>query len=186
MFIQEKENIMRSLILATVLILVAAFSRLIPHPANFTPLAAMALVGGAYLDRRFALAVPFAALILSDAIIGFHSLMPYVYGSFLAIGGIGLLLQGRKRPLPVLGASLASSVLFFVVTNFGVWISGSGMIYPRTATGLAECYTLALPFFRNTITGDLVYTALLFGVFEFASRYVSFGTPVRESAISRK
>ena len=177
---------MRNLILAAVLILAAAFSRVLPHPANFTPLAAMALVGGAYLDRRFALVIPFAALLLSDAIIGFHSLMPYVYGSFLVTGAIGLLLQNRKRPIAILGASLASSVLFFVVTNFGVWATGSDAIYSRNFAGLLECYTLAIPFFRNTVAGDLVYTAILFGVFHLASRYVPFSTPVRATIVSKK
>jgi len=161
---------MRNIVLGSLLILAAAFSRLIPHPANLAPIAAMALAGGVYLDRRFALIIPLIALALSDAVIGFHPTIPFVYGSFLLIGVMGLWLRTHKRPLPVFGASIAGSVLFFVLTNFGVWLTGGGWSYPRTLAGLVECYAVAIPFFRNTILGDLAWTAVLFGVFELAAR----------------
>jgi len=163
---------MRRLMIAVVLILVAAFSRLIPHPPNFTPLAAMALAGGVYLDRRFALLVPLMALFLTDAILGFHNLMAFVYGSFLAIGLLGFWLRSHKKPVIVFGSALASSVLFFIVTNFGVWAMDGATLYPKTLAGLIECYTLAIPFFRNTVFGDLAYTAIMFGLFEFAQRFI--------------
>ena len=162
---------MKRLMIAVVLILVAAFSRLIPHPPNFTPLAAMALAGGVYLDRRFALLVPLLALFLTDAILGFHDLMAFVYGSFLAIGLLGLWLHNHKKPVMVFGSALASSVLFFIVTNFGVWAM-DGTLYPKTLAGLIECYTLAIPFFRNTVFGDVLYTGILFGLFELVFRFV--------------
>lgn len=173
---------MRRLMIAMVLILVAAFSRLIPHPPNFTPLAAMALAGGVYLDRRFALLVPLMALFLTDAILGFHNLMAFVYGSFLAIGLLGFWLRSHKKPAMVFGSALASSVLFFIVTNFGVWAIGGATLYPKTLAGLMECYTLAIPFFRNTLLGDLIYTGALFGLFEFVHRFV----PVTEATTLSK
>ena len=153
----------------TAMIFLAAASRLIPHPPNFTPFAAMALFGGAYIsDRRLAFGLPLAALFLSDAVLGFYHGMIWVYGSFALIVCLGLQLQSRRRLLPVAGAALAGSVLFFALTNFGVWIS-DGM-YPRTLEGLAACYVAAIPFFQNTIAGDLLYTALLFGGFALAEK----------------
>ena len=157
---------------ASAMILVAALSRLIPHPPNFAPIAAMALAGGVYLDKRFAVLIPLAALLLSDAIIGFHSLMIFVYGSFVAISLIGLWLKSHKKPLPVFGAALASSCLFFIVSNFGVWILADGSVYPRSLAGLLECYVVAIPFFQNTVFGDVVYTGVLFGILELANRLI--------------
>jgi hypothetical protein len=159
---------MRNLLVGSLLILIAALSRLLPHPANFTPIAAMALAGGVYLDKRFALAIPIGALIVSDIFIGFHNTVLFVYGSFIIAGFIGLWLKAHKKPALVIGGTILSSVIFFIITNFGVWITGGGWFYPKTLQGLVECYTLAIPFFRNTIAGDLVFTAVLFGLFEFA------------------
>ncbi|MBI4428717.1 MAG: hypothetical protein HY562_06325, partial [Ignavibacteriales bacterium] len=163
---------MKHAIIAFVLILAAALSRLIPHPPNFAPIAAMALAGGVYLDKRFAIIVPLAALLLSDAIIGFHSLMVFVYGSFLAISFIGLWLKSHKKPLPVFGAALASSCLFFVVSNFGVWLLADGSIYPRSIAGILECYIAAVPFFQNTVLGDVLYTGVMFGILELVNKLV--------------
>jgi hypothetical protein len=162
---------MRYTIFAVLMILAAAFSRLLPHPANVAPIAAMALAGGVYLDKRFALIIPIAALFITDWFIGFYPILFFVYGSFIAIGFIGLWLKSHKRPLPVIGATLFSSVLFFVVTNFGVWAIGPEM-YPKTWAGLVECFVAAIPFFRNTVMGDLVYTGVLFGVFELITYLV--------------
>ncbi len=159
---------MRSILIGSLLIFIAALSRFLPHPDNFTPMTAMALAGGVYLDKRFALIVPLAALIISDLFIGFHNTILFVYGSFVLIGLMGFWLKSHKRLLLIFGAALLSSILFFVITNFGVWLTGGGWFYPRTWQGLIECYTLAIPFFRNTITGDLVYTAVLFSLFEFS------------------
>jgi hypothetical protein len=151
------------------MIFLAAASRLIPHPPNFTPLTAMALFGGAYIsDKRLAFGLPLAALLLSDAVLGFYHDMIWVYGSFALIVCLGLQLQSRRRLLPIAGAALASSVLFFVITNFGFIISDD--LYPRTLEGLATGYVAAIPFFQNTIAGDLVYTALLFGGFAIVEK----------------
>ena len=159
---------MKNLINPLLIILVAVVLRLLPHPPNFAPIAGLALFGGAYLNKKYALILPLIALFASDLFIGFHSTMPFVYGSFLLSGLIGLGLQSKKSVPTVFGASLLSSVLFFVITNFGVW-AVSGM-YAPTIEGLVKCYTLALPFFRNTLLGDFFYTGLFFTSYELARR----------------
>ena len=152
-------------------VVVAAVLRLVPHPPNFTPIGAMALFSGAYLTRRgLAFAVPLAAMMLSDAVLGFHSGMPFVYGSVALIVAIGWLALKRVSSLRVVAAALVSSVLFFVVTNFGTW-AVSGM-YPMTLAGLAACYVAAIPFFQNTVVGDLFYTGVLFGGFALLERAI--------------
>jgi hypothetical protein len=153
------------------LILFAALSRLLPHPANFVPITAIALFGGVYLDKKHTFIVPVAALLISDYFIGFYSGWQWVYGSFIAIGFIGLWLRNHKEVIPVIGASLVGSLLFFVVTNFGVWITSLEM-YPRTFSGLLECYVAAIPFFRNTLAGDLFYVGAMFGIFELSKKYI--------------
>src|SRR5574337_143362 len=150
-------------------ILLAAASRLMPHPPNFTPIAAMALLGGAYLpSRRLALLVTLAALFVSDLFLGLHPLLPAVYGCFAASVWLGAWLRTRRTILPIAAAALASSILFYVVTNFAVWVSGT--MYPKTVAGLAACYGMAIPFFRNTLLGDAFYTAALFGGLELLGR----------------
>ncbi|HEY2445541.1 MAG TPA: DUF6580 family putative transport protein [Rhizomicrobium sp.] len=157
------------LTLVILMVIAAAASRLIPHPPNMTSVTAIALFGGATLaDRRLAFLVPLAALFLSDLVLGFHDQMAVVYGCFVAVTGIGLWLQSRRSPLFIAGAALASSVLFFAVTNFGVWAMDA--MYPRTLQGLIACYTAAIPFFRNTLEGDLLYTLVLFGGFALLER----------------
>ncbi|MGH2403238.1 MAG: DUF6580 family putative transport protein [bacterium] len=146
------------------IVLAAAASRLLPHPPNFTPIAAMALFGGAYFaDRRLAFLVPLLGMFLSDLILGLHRLLPVVYACFALIVCLGFWLRGRKSVLRIAGAALAGSILFFVVTNFGVWAMGS--LYPKSLDGLLAAYVAAIPFFRNTLAGDVLYTAALFGGF---------------------
>ena len=157
------------LLLIITMILAAAASRLIPHPPNMTSVTAMALFGGATLaDRRLAFLVPLCALFLSDLVLGFHSQMFVVYGSFVLIVCIGLWLQRHRSAATVAGAAIVSSLLFFVITNFGVW--AVDQMYPRTLAGLVTCYTAALPFLRNTLEGDLFYTLVLFGGFALLER----------------
>jgi hypothetical protein len=154
----------------------AALSRLIPHPPNMTSMSAVALFGGAYFsDKRLAFAVPLAALLLSDLVLGFYQHMEVVYGSFALIVVIGVWLQHHRSVPAVAGAALASSILFFVVTNFGVWAFDS--FYPKTLAGLITCYVAAIPFFQNTLQGDLLYTLILFGGFALLERRFS---PLRD------
>jgi len=152
----------------------AAMMRLLPHAPNFTPLAAIALFGGAHFDRRFAaFGVPLAAMLLSDIVLellfgwGLHEQIPVVYASFLAITAVGRLL--RERGLPVaLGTAALVSLAFFLTTNFSVW--ATGRFYPLTATGLIACFEAALPLYGPQLAGDVFYTALLFGAWELARR----------------
>jgi hypothetical protein len=149
----------------------AAALRLVPHPPNFSPIDAMALFSGAYLGRRaIALVAPLAALLLSDLILGFYPGMLFQYVSVAAITLLGSLALSRVT-VPRLGAAaVASSLLFFAVSNFGVW-AVSGM-YPHSLAGLGACYVAAIPFFQNTVAGDLFYTTLLFGGFKVAELLV--------------
>lgn len=158
-----------SWIIGLLLILAAASARLFPHPPNVTPVMAIALVGGIYLNARLSFFIPLLAMLLSDVVLGFHGLMVYVYGSMVATVAIGLLVRKKKNAMTVLGGSLVGSVLFFVVTNAGVWLHGTGLVYPKTIEGLLLCYTAAIPFFRNSLLGDLFFVAVLSGLFE-ASR----------------
>lgn len=153
-------------------ILAAAALRLVPHPPNFSPIAAMALFAGAYMPRKLlAFVAPFGALILSDiALGGFYPGMNFVYLSFALTVLIGWAVARRKTPLTIGAGAVAGSVLFFVLTNFGMWLFSG--IYPLTSAGLAACYVAAVPFFQNTLAGDLFYTALLFGGFALAERLV--------------
>jgi hypothetical protein len=158
----------RLMVLITI-VLAAAASRLIPHPPNLTSIAAVALFGGAYFsDRRLAFLVPLAALFLSDLILGFYAHMEVVYLSFALIVCVGLWLQKRRSTIYIVGAALASSILFFLLTNFGVWALES--LYPKTMAGLLACYVAAIPFFQNTLQGDLFFTAALFGGFTLLER----------------
>jgi hypothetical protein len=116
------------------------------------------------MPRRWALVLPLLAIIISDLIIGFHDLIIYTWGSFALIALLGRwILKGRIKPSRIYSASIASSTLFFVITNFGVW--AQGWLYPRTVQGLVDAYVMALPFYRNTLIGDLIFVSLLFGAY---------------------
>lgn len=144
------------------LILAAAASRLLPHPPNFTPVGAVALFGGACLaDKRLAFLVPLAAMFLSDLVLGLHRGMPVIYLCFALVVCLGFRLRCHRRPLPVAAAAVAGALLFYLVSNFGVW--ARGRMYPLTIDGLAACYVAALPFLQNMLLGNLGYAALLFG-----------------------
>ena len=151
------------------MIAMAAVIRLLPHPWNMTPVSAMALFGGAHFRRPlFAFGVPLLAMVASDAFLGFDSQTPLIYACFALIVVIGFWIKRDRSAQRITVGSLAASVLFFIVTNFGTW--ASGILYPRTGAGLAMCYAAGLPFFRNTILGDLGYTSILFGTFYLAGR----------------
>jgi predicted small integral membrane protein len=159
----------RFIVLAGV-ILAAAASRMIPHPPNFTPVAALALFGGAsFASKRAALLVPLAAMFLSDLVLGFYSITPAVYVSFALVVGLGLWLRRRKSFSHVAFAVIASALLFFVLTNFGVWALAGW--YSKTWTGLGDCCVAAIPFFRNTLASSLLYSALLFGGLALAEKH---------------
>ena len=150
--------------LVTIMILAAAFTRLIPHPPNFTAVGAIALFGGAYFsEKKFAFLVPMFAMLLSDLIIGFHNGMFSVYLSFILIVGIGIVLSQNIKFINVVAASLLASVLFFVLTNFQMWIQSP--LYAKNISGLIACYVAAIPFFHHTVLGDLFFIGVLLGFF---------------------
>ena len=149
----------------------AAVLRLVPHPPNFAPIGAMALFSGAYLGRRWlAFAAPFGALLLSDLVLGFYPELLFVYVSVAATVLVGWALAARKTALRIASAALATSVLFFLLTNFGVWLMMD--YYPKSLGGLLGCYVAAVPFFQNSVAGDLFFSGLLFGGFALLERTV--------------
>ncbi len=156
---------------AFILILAAALSRMLPHPANMVPVTALALFGGVYLDRKLTFIVPLAAMLVTDWFIGFHSTILWVYVSFLLIGLVGLWLRNHRGVLPTVGATVTGSVLFYLITNLGVWLSPPYM-YEQTLNGLIQCYVAAIPFLRNTLAGDIFYVGALFGLYEMGKRLI--------------
>jgi hypothetical protein len=160
----------KKIITICILIAVASLSRLLPHLPNFSPIAAIALFGGAFFSNRIlAFVVPFTALIISDLFLDKYPMVEMlpVYGSFVLVVLLGFNLQKNKSAVRIAGLSLASSVLFYVITNF-VFLYPEGsinMMYPHTFAGMMESYTMAIPFFQNTLMGDLFYTSTLFGAY---------------------
>lgn len=136
------------------IIVLAAVARLLPHPPNFTPIGGLALFSGSKLSSRFGFLIPLSAMFLSDLFLGFHSTIIYVYISFLIIFFVGRLIK-KVNPTGLFFAILGSSFLFFLITNFGVWLATD--MYIKNLNGLLNCYINGLPFFRNTLVGDLIY-----------------------------
>ncbi|WP_337044827.1 DUF6580 family putative transport protein [Emticicia sp. 17c] len=175
-------NITRYSTLATIIVL-AALSRFFPHPLNFTPIAAIALFGGAYFNNRLlAIAIPLAAMLISDTMQelltghGFHSGMPLVYGSFALISLLGIFALRKVTALKVIATALASSLIFFLITNFAFFYTESAIpdpnmgTYPHNLTGILASYEAGIPFLKNQILGDLFYSGVLFGGFYLLQR----------------
>ena len=161
----KSESITPGFLILTGMIIAASFVRLIPHPPNFAPIAAMALFGGAYFNKRWAaFLVPLAAMFITDMFLGFHATMWAVYLSFVIIVLLGMKMIKQKKAGNIFIASVSSSVLFFVITNFGVWATLP--YYEKSGAGLAACYTAALPFFHQTLISDLIFVAIMFGAYE--------------------
>ena len=157
-------------------ILLAALSRVFPHVPNFTPIAAMALFGGVYFsDKRLAFVIPLIAMLISDVILeittgwGFHNTLVYVYVAFILTSAIGLYVRRNTNIQTVLGASVLSSLLFFTITNFGVWAASGGV---AGIAGLGTTYVLGIPFFAHTLLGDVFFNSILFGAFYLAQRRI--------------
>lgn len=156
------------LLTLTAIVLAAALFRLVPHWPNFTPIAAMALFGAATFDRKWmGLVAPLAAMLLSDALLGFHGSMGAVYASFALTWVLGLWALRQPTAGRIAAASVTSSILFFLITNFAVWYGSS--FYPQTAAGLMTCYAAGLAFYNGTsffvngLLGDIFFSAVLFG-----------------------
>jgi len=150
-------------------IILAIVARLVPHAPNFAPIGGLALFSGSHFKKKIALTVPLMAMFISDIFLGFHKTIPYVYVSFIIIALIGGLIKNNKWQSLVL-ASLTSSVLFFLITNFGVWTTG--VMYQKNLSGLIQCYGFGVPFFRNTLVSDLFYTFSFFYGYRFLSKFI--------------
>ncbi|CAI8351197.1 MAG: Uncharacterised protein [Bacteroidota bacterium] len=156
MSFNKKENVLISFVLVAVLM------RLLPHPPNVAPITAVALFAGTFFDKKhWAILMPLLAMVVTDMFLGFSMITPVVYLSFLAITAVGM----RFKKMNI-GTVLLSSVVFFVLTNLGVWV----LYYPLTPEGLTSCFTLAIPFFINSLLGDIFFSALLLFGFRFAAQ----------------
>lgn len=161
------------------LILLAVVSRLIPHPPNFTPIAAIALLSGYTFSNKFkTYAIPIIAMLISDLFLGFHSTIWAVY---LALGItvlFGFSLKKKFSFARLFAYSSLSSFLFYLITNFAVWLTSN--MYPHTIAGLLQCYTFGLPFYRQStweffafsLFGDIFYSFVLFVAYKFAEKKI--------------
>ena len=152
-------------IVAIFLITLSVIFRLAPHPANFAPVAAAAAVAAIYLGRRWAVVVPLLIMIISDGFIGFYNvpIMLAVYGAFVLIG-LGNSITKQKDLTAVFVRSILGSVFFFGMTNWAVW--QFSFLYQKNLSGLFQSYMMAVPFFRNTLIGDLTFIFGFVGAIE--------------------
>ncbi len=158
------------------LVLMAAFTRLMPHPFNFTAVGAIALFGGAsFKQRHFAILIPMLSMFITDMIIGFHANMWAVYLSFGLIALLGMGMRNNRTIKQIFGRSIAGSAVFFLLTNFAVWLGNP--LYAQNLEGLMTCYAVAIPFLENsmfgslalnTVMGDFFFNGVLFGSLAFA------------------
>jgi hypothetical protein len=185
--------------LASGLAVAAGLLRLVPHPLNLTPIGALGIFAGARLRSWHAFALPLFVLAVTDVVVWllqgrqfplFYAALPFVYGSFLINVLIGRLLARTESPVRIGAASLLASVQFFVVTNFGTWLTsalvpGALPSYPPTPSGLLTCYAAGVPFFGSTLSGDLLYCGVLFGLYAvlvrtvFPAERLPLATPAR-------
>lgn len=149
----------KKILFITLFITVAALMRLIPHPPNFVPITAIAIFAGVKLNNiKIAYAIPISIMLISDLFIGFYSISLFVYLAFILIITYSSFIKKYSIKNIIL-----SSVMFFIITNFGVWLMGG---YPKSIEGLVLCYTMAIPFFTNSIIADLFFSAILYYGFE--------------------
>ena len=137
--------------------IILALSRIIPHPPNYTPILASAIMAPMLIkDRWFGIAIPIVAMFISDVIIGFYSYQFVIYSSIFAIALVSPMRKNYTR-LGIM--AVGGSVWFFITTNFAEWLIWD--YYPKTIEGLITCYTLAIPFFKNTLISTCLFTGLL-------------------------
>ena len=157
--IQDMLN--KNIIYFGLIIVVVSLLRFVPHPPNMTPVIAVSILAVTWFKRPvFQFGFPLLIMLLTDMVIGFHSLIPVVYLAIMCAGLTGFILKKRSSFSTILGSGLLSSIIFFVITNFGVWVVSS--LYPKTVLGLVSCYIAAIPFFHNTVIATV---GVLFGVF---------------------
>jgi hypothetical protein len=172
MQLPEKLNFLikskNQILLIISLVLLGVVCRLLPHPANFVPISAIALFAGFYWRGKWQIIMPLLIMLISDSIIGFYSIgiMIAVYTCIAFNAYLGRLIKPEKIINRIIPITLIGSVIFFMVTNLAVWSLSNW--YPHTAAGLLNCFYLALPFFRNTLLSDLFYSGALFGSYALA------------------
>jgi len=155
-------------ILILIIILIGAFSRIIPHPPNFTAIGAISILGGVYFGRNYlAFLVPILSMLISDFVLGFNMALS-VYLAFLIMIPLGIGIKNKLSKLSVIKASIYASIVFFLITNFSVWIFST--VYPNNIYGLLICYYAGIPFFFNTLLGNIFFSFSLFGIYEIVSK----------------
>jgi len=178
---KKEKNIEFIVILFFVLIGVSL--RLVPHAPNFAPIAAIALFGGVYFSKKIALILPVLAMLISDIFLGFYDpkLMVFVYGSFILCAVLGFWVKNHKKWYVIGESVILSSILFFIITNFAVWAFSPW--YVKTFSGLIHCYIMALPFFKNSLLGDVFYGFVFFSSYELARIWIRKKIEVKKSGI---
>lgn len=171
----KTKNVRINLVVLALIILGISTRFFIDIP-NFTAIGAIALFSGAFFtNRKLAFTLPIALLLITDIFLGFHNTMLFVYIPFMLLILIGFLLKQSTKPLHILAASIAGSVIFFIISNFGVWITGMGI-----SPTLIGVYTDGLPFFRNTLASDLIFNAIFFTSVYFVFEKTSLLKTVNE------
>lgn len=153
------------------IIFLVSLTRIFPHPPNFTPILALAIFGGAYLPNRItAISLPIISMFISDLIIGFHSQIFTVYATIILLSILGHLMKTKNfKNFAITG--FTGSLIFFIITNFSVWLGGS--LYPLTIDGIIQCYIMAIPFFHNTLISTMLFLTILFFGYTFAEKKIS-------------
>ena len=153
------------------IIFLVSLTRIFPHPPNFTPILALAIFGGAYLPNRItAISLPIISMFISDLIIGFHSQIFSIYATIILLSILGHLMKTKNfKNFAITG--FTGSLIFFIITNFSVWLGGS--LYPLTIDGIIQCYIMAIPFFHNTLISTMLFLTILFFGYTFAEKKIS-------------
>ena len=154
-------------VLILFLIFVGVVSRIYPYAPNFTPLLSIALLSGLYSKNRFFVLLPILIMLMSDIIIGNHAVVPWVYSSFILIFALGYFVK-KSSYFYIFICSIFSSVIFFIISNLGVWFAGG---YSYSFNGLIACYTAAIPFFKNTLISTILYSSVIHSVVSIVSSY---------------
>ena len=152
------------MLLAILFILIGVFTRLSGHLPNFSPMAAVALFSGVYLNKKHGYLIPLSIYIISDIFLGLHNTVIFTWGTIVLIYFLGTYLKKNKSITTTITCTLAGSIGFFLITNFGVWIMGW---YPRTIVGLGQCFVAAIPFFRTSLLSNFAYVAVFFSAYEY-------------------
>ena len=175
---QNLLGILKKEIFPISLILILALARLIPHPPNFTPIIAVAIMSGCFFKNiNLSFLALIVAMLVSDLFIGFYENVIFVYASLLLITFIFYKISNKISFKNLFIYGFAGSLIFFIVSNFGVWALGSpgvyDIAYEKNLNGLMQCYILAIPFFGNTFLSTLIFAYP--AIFIYKSLNVRFG-----------